>query len=717
MLRLLFLSVFALLLLTGCGDDLSGQPSGEKFVTDTPGEEPIDDVFEGSLGKKDTDMTGTSQPAGKSILNEDESQAVFDSYFFGNSTESVSLPITKSLRLPSIKNPEEFQDLIKDKSPDSPTLDEPDLLPKSKKPPWINRGDGDSIGIVPGHVKSNSANDVDLTLRGRLFYNDLRLVGHFDERHDLNGNPGLGISSLISGVSRNCYKEVGCDVNLLEHENFLAARGVVAEFWEVDHDYDRKDREHCNDLEYLGKSTVGRYGNYSLNLTELTDDCPDGNSAAEIAISFRLRFCNTTLYCFDLVRKNASGQKLYSKYHRDAKPGNTMLVNLGETHDLADEKFGGSLDDSNGKEFAIAANRYASMVDTARVLHEEEEIPFRFNRYGGLVVYICPKSYADSLKEKKRDKECFNGRAYGSSVIGTREPSVWIWGGLIAHEYGHTVDARTGDQTNCRAWGLTDCIYGRQAPDLMEGGVLDDEDNEYYEDKNGDGLYENTGKEWEEGWTRSSWSSTSYEYPFVALSEGWGSFVSRAVFGSCDEIEENTPKRGGAVQPDYDDTVHDHRENNVVTRHRHRTDSEHTGNGYVRNVTKTLCDWYDDHRSQDDDAEMLDINGVDRFPGYGDRFQASLWSMWHNLDQSTPGKKGKDICDYARYYIEDRKAPERVGQSDHDFYKERIVNLLYNNGLKCGHEAPEPRTGSESGRPDKNGTICHASPTGRRECS
>ena len=71
----------------------------------------------------------------------------------------------------------------------------------------------------------------------------------------------------------------------------------------------------------------------------------------------------------------------------------------------------------------------------------------------------------------------------------------------------------------------------------------------------------------------------------------------------------------------------------------------------MRNVTKTLCDWYDDHRDQDDDAEMLmagsrpDEDDVDRFPGYGDRFQASLWSMWYNLDQSTPGEKGKDICD------------------------------------------------------------------------
>ena len=45
----------------------------------------------------------------------------------------------------------------------------------------------------------------------------------------------------------------------------------------------------------------------------------------------------------------------------------------------------------------------------------------------------------------------------------------------------------------------------------------------------------------------------------AALLEGWGSFVSRVVLESCDEIEEN--KGSGTVQPDYDG-------------------SEHYGNGY-----------------------------------------------------------------------------------------------------------------------------------------
>ena len=370
-------------------------------------------------------------------------------------------------------------------------------------------------------------------------------------------------------------------------------------------------------------------------------------------------------------------------------------MNLGSTHTLVDEKFGGTLQDPIGKEWAIAANHYASLVDSMHVLHDEAKIPFRFKEYGALEVYMCPQAYRDRLSETDKNRECFKGRAYGSGLIGSTEPKMWPIGPLMAHEYGHIIDSRTGYQSDCAAWGLTDCHYGRQVPDLMEGGVLDDEDNEYYKDKNGDGLYQDTGEEWEEGWLRTSWSATSYEYPYVALLEGWASFVSRAVFKTCDEIEENTG--GGSVQPDY-------------------PNSAHHGNGYVRNVTKLFCDWYDEHRSEDDDAEEIS-GGVDRFPGYGDRFDASLWSIWYNLDNSTSSKKGRNICDYVRYYIEDRKGATRVGQSDHDYYKGRIIDLLYNNGLKCSYEPPEPSSGIDSGRPYKNGSICHAGPNGRKECS
>jgi len=72
--------------------------------------------------------------------------------------------------------------------------------------------------------------------------------------------------------------------------------------------------------------------------------------------------------------------------------------------------------------------------------------------------------------------------------------------------------------------------------------------------------------------------------------------------------------------------------------HPHYSPTKQTGNGYALNVTELLCDWYDGHRAQDDGAEMFD-DDVARFPGYGDRFAASLWSIWHNLDKSTPGKR------------------------------------------------------------------------------
>ena len=135
---------------------------------------------------------------------------------------------------------------------------------------------------------------------------------------------------------------------------------VVVEFWEVDQDYKLNDRTACDDWEYLGRSTVGIDGDYSLNLSTLIDDCPDGNTGAEIVVRFILRFCNSDKYCFELSRKSEEGQAIYSKYHRDAKPSDPLIVNLGSTHNLVDEKFGGDLDDDFGKEWAIAANHYAT---------------------------------------------------------------------------------------------------------------------------------------------------------------------------------------------------------------------------------------------------------------------------------------------------------------------------------------------------------------------
>ena len=615
----------------------------------------------------------TPGPDGELILTEGEAQAIYESFYSQESDKPKKSIKPRLFVAPTIKDPKDLRDLAIGEGPSPIIPDLPDPEPGTEKPSWINGEDGDSKRfptLFPRQPKGTSGESPpsdDVTIRGRLFYNDLRLTGRFDERRDPNGNPGVGISSLRSDIGKWCYNATYSvrreECGLLDEENLLAARMVVADFWEVDREYKWGDRRDCEDFQYLGGSTVGIYGNYSLVLPNLIDDCPDGNPAAEIAVQFRLKFCNSDTYCFELDRKNDEGQELYEKYHRDAKPWDPLIVNLGSTHELVDEKFGGDLADDIGKEWAIAANHYATLVDTMHVVHDEAEIPFRFDEYGGLVVFMCPEAYKATLSEEKKEKKCFNGRTFGTGEIGISEP-YWPKGPVLAHEYGHVLDNRTGSETNCRAWGLTDCHYGRQPDDEIEGYKVE------------------------------SWSATSYEYPYAALKEGWANFISRAVFSTCDAIEENTGK--GEVQPDYRPT-------------------DHHGNGYVINVTKLLCDWHDEHRAQDDDAEMF-VDGVDRFPGYGDRFEASLWSIWYNLDKSTPGVQGKAICDYASYYIEERKGSARVGQSDHDYYKERIVNLLYNNGLKCGYEAPEPKTADDRRGPAKNGTVCQASPSGRKEC-
>ena len=634
-----------------------------------PAQMPTRPTPKAQVTKKGSMATPTPESNREFILKEGEAQAVYES-FYHQESDKLEKSVTPRLVTLTIEDPKDLIDLAIGKGPRPIVPDLPDSASGTTKSSWIDKDKGDSKRIPtlfprqPKGTAGGTPPSADVTITGKLFYNDLRLNGRFDERRDPDGNPGVGISSLINGINKSCYKaKASCGPLLVNQENLLAARKVVATFWEVDRGYESKDRMVCEDLKYLGRSTVGTYGTYSLVLPNLIDDCPDGNPSAEIAVMFRLKFCNEDKYCFQLDRKNEKGQRIYQKYHRDAKPWNPLIVSLGSTHDLVDEKFGGDLSHDIGKEWAIAANHYATLVDAMHVLHDDAEIPFRFNEYGGLVVYMCSGAYKADLSDTEKEEECFNGRAYGTSNIGTSEP-FWPLGPLMAHEYGHIIDGRTGYKTNCRAWGLEDCHYGRQPDDEIDGYKV------------------------------NSWSATSYEYPYAALIEGWGSFVSRAVMETCDDIEENSG--AGEVQPNY-------------------TPTKHTGNGYVRNVTKLLCDWYDEHPAQDDDAEMID-HGVDRFPGYGDRFEASLWSIWHNLDKSTPGENGKNICEYVRYYIEERKGSARVGQDVHDYYKDRIVNLIYNNGLECGYKAPESKTAYDLSGAIKNAMVCSVGPNGRKEC-
>ncbi len=105
------------------------------------------------------------------------------------------------------------------------------------------------------------------------------------------------------------------------------------------------------------------------------------------------------------------------------------------------------------------------------------------------------------------------------------------------------------------------------------------------------------------------------------------------------------------------------------------------------NITKALCDWYDDR--DDDDA---------RLAGAGDHFAAEdIYSMWFNLrrmreDAALYGGRitnpGLWFCDYVGYYLNVRKSVTAVGATSHAEYETSIRDLIYNNNIGCSMTAP-----------------------------
>ena len=225
--------------------------------------------------------------------------------------------------------------------------------------------------------------------------------------------------------------------------------------------------------------------------------------------------------------------------------------------------------------------------------------------------------------------------------------SGWVQGGY--HEFGHVV--------NNRAWPYdTDFLCGD-----CPGG-------KYFRD----GV--------------DSWSISSREYPYASFLEGFANFVKRVVLtgtpgdcrGSFDDNSTSYIYSGNpSEQPDT---------NVLVTK-------PWDGKSYARNVTKLLCDWFDDGAHNDDDPNMA---------GTGDHFTATPYSIWYNLRESgiryennhysdflnTGASPGIDMCEYIDYYLNERKSVANVGQATHDDYVALITDLSYNNGMKCGLARP-----------------------------
>ena len=470
----------------------------------------------------------------------------------------------------------------------SASFSEPDIVTRARRDVTTDR-----------NSRAARGGSSTVEIEGKLFYNDLRTVGHFDWRRDMSGNPGVKTPASSS-------------TNLT---NYLGALDVVADFYEIDSVGRSILHLRCNSKKYLGSATVSSDGSYSFSYSG-SDNCnADGDTTPDIAVSYRLRFCNDDR-CYSV---ETDDRDLYRLWHPHASQSNPLDASPGH-HTLNTAIYRVSY----GDDYALAANVYAGLTEATRIWHREESVPFD-PRGDGEVFARYPSSFK-SVASAQNDHQ-----------LHFPEPNTWIKGTGVYHEYGHIIHMRAWNGTTGRCGTCPGGDYGRD----------------------GD----------------STWSATSREYPNSSFAEGWANYVRWITASwpekSCESIDHNEDSAiCNADSGQFPDASND------VT-------YPNDGKAYARNVTKLLCDWYDDGSHNDDDPNMA---------GTGDHFSASLFSVWYNLDETwdwAGGASGLQVCDYVDYYVNGRKGAATVGAATHSAYESSIADLSYNNGLKCGLPTPD----------------------------
>ena len=314
-----------------------------------------------------------------------------------------------------------------------------------------------------------------ITVEGRLFYNDLRNIGHFDYRRTMSGAVG---------------QQVGFSAGAT---NYLGAWYVVADFYEVDTVPNSILHPNCHSQTLLGSRTINYRGEYSFTATIDDDNCnADGNVYPDIAVKFRLRFCNASSRCYSVEDGN---NDTYELWHSAASPSNPAEMSIG-TRVLADAAFEAAPYDVN----AMAANHYAGLVEATDIWHVQEGVPFYYSDFGEVFIEFPSASFTSA-------------KTTGNSRMHFPMPAQWPAGGY--HEFGHILHAR--------AWEGTTRSCGN-----CPGGVYD---------RNGD----------------PDWNGTEQEYDHTALKEGWASFVGVATQyypdGCGSSWSDNTSQRICSADP------------------------------------------------------------------------------------------------------------------------------------------------------------------------
>jgi hypothetical protein len=249
--------------------------------------------------------------------------------------------------------------------------------------------------------------------------------------------------------------------------NLLAAQYMVVDVIERDEGYFLPTAWDCKHEDLLRSVPVNSDGTFTASFSA-SDACDsDALSRMAIVLQVRTRYCGA--WCFSVSDQQGNP---YTLTHPQATADNPLFVDGGDDVQLNDLIFNpGGTSRTVANDTSIAANYYASLVDSILTLHRDGGIPF-YSSYGEVVVEY-PSTQTGSAT------------ALSPTKIAVIDATNWVKGEVIAHEYGHVV--------NQRAWGGT---YGWDG--VGNGGV--------------------------------SWNATDPTEPRIAFKEGWANFVSRAVF-------------------------------------------------------------------------------------------------------------------------------------------------------------------------------------------
>ena len=516
------------------------------------------------------------------------------------------------------------------------------------------------------------------TIRGSVFYNDRRTDGLFAARLNKNGNPGQRCS--VSG--KRDKTSAACSLN------WLAGKYMVVDVIERDMPVSPKvAAPGCKTEELLTSATVASDGTFSATFGT-NDPCTNdllANSAIELRV--RLRFCNSS-YCFSI---NRSMGNPYTVSHPDASASKPLIVKAGANITVSTLNFSTAADPSKPNNDSIAANYYASIVDTVLALHKDSTIPFYKEEFGE-IQYIFP-STTPCVTFTSREIKTSTATAcspteivissYQSQPESTNFAFTWVDGKTPAHEYGHVMMQR--------AW---DGAYGFDGIGISAGSTTIAPSQQIAFKEAWAEFIARVGFPLTRGCSLSGYDDngalagcSAITQALAALEEqrqGQVDLIKDFKGGSVGHLEDQLDliEAQIAVQEDLLDEC---KTSNTMT---NLPGALGEGAMWRDNVTKALCDWYDDR----DDNDR-------RLAGTGDHFHGEdIYSMWFNLrrmrlDAALYGGKvtnpGLWFCDYVGYYLNVRKSAAEVGATAHASYETEIRDLIYNNNIGCSMAAPQ----------------------------